>query len=220
MLYVLGLFVVLELFTNNVVEPLTYGHRIGVSSVALVVALAFWTWLWGPVGLVLATPLTVCLAVLGKYFPQLEFINVLMSDRPALESDVRYYQRLLARDQDEATDVVETYLADRQAETGGFAEEVYDELLLPALTAARQAGGAVRGLAGAGGAGGGAVAAQAAARALPGVEGGGGAAGRGGGGRGEGPQDPDGGRRGRRRLHAAGGVRPGGPAHPPAPQAA
>jgi predicted PurR-regulated permease PerM len=139
MLYVLGLFAVLELFTNNVLEPLTYGHRIGISSVALVVALAFWTWLWGPVGLVLATPLTVCLAVLGKYFPQLEFINVLMSDRPALESDIRYYQRLLARDQDEATDVVEKYLADRQLATGGFGEEVYDELLLPALTAARAA---------------------------------------------------------------------------------
>jgi predicted PurR-regulated permease PerM len=138
-LSVLGLFVVVELFTGNVLEPLTYGHRIGVSSVALVVALAFWTWLWGPVGLVLATPLTVCLAVLGKYFPQLEFINVLMSDQPALESDIRYYQRLLARDQDEATDVVEKYLGDRQAETGGFAEEVYDELLLPALTSARAA---------------------------------------------------------------------------------
>ncbi len=133
MLYVLGLFAVLELFTTNVVEPLTYGHRIGVSSVALVVALAFWTWLWGPVGLVLATPLTVCLAVLGKYFPQLEFMNVIMSDRPALEADIRYYQRLLARDQDEATDVVEQYL------TGRSAEKVYDELLLPALSAAREA---------------------------------------------------------------------------------
>jgi predicted PurR-regulated permease PerM len=135
MLYVLGLFAVLELFTTNVIEPLTYGHRIGVSSVALVVALAFWTWLWGPVGLVLATPLTVCLAVLGKYFPQLEFINVLMSDRPALEANIRYYQRLLARDQDEATDVVEHYL------TSHPVAEVYDELLLPALTAAREARG-------------------------------------------------------------------------------
>jgi predicted PurR-regulated permease PerM len=133
MLYVMGLFTVLELFTTNVVEPWTYGHRIGVSSVALVVALAFWTWLWGPVGLVLATPLTVCLAVLGKYFPQLEFINVIMSDRPALEANIRYYQRLLARDQDEATDVVEHYL------TSHALAEVYDELLLPAVTAAREA---------------------------------------------------------------------------------
>jgi predicted PurR-regulated permease PerM len=133
MLYVLGLFAVLELAVTNVVEPLTYGHRIGVSSVALVVALAFWTWLWGPVGLVLATPLTVCLAVLGKYFPQLEFINVLMSNRPALESDIRYYQRLLARDQDEATEVVEQYLAT------GSPEMVYDDLLLPALVSAREA---------------------------------------------------------------------------------
>jgi hypothetical protein len=132
-LYILSLFTVLELFTTNVVEPWTYGHRIGVSSVALVVALAFWTWLWGPVGLVLATPLTVCLAVLGKYFPQLEFINVIMSDRPALEANIRYYQRLLARDQDEATDVVEHYL------TSHPLAEVYDELLLPAVTAAREA---------------------------------------------------------------------------------
>jgi hypothetical protein len=131
-LYVLALYVVLELATNNLVEPRMYGRHIGVSSVALAVALAFWTWLWGPVGLVLATPLTVCLAVLGKYFPQLEFINVVMSDQPALEAHVRFYQRLLARDQDEATDVV-----DACVEKGGR-EQVYDELLLPALAAARQ----------------------------------------------------------------------------------
>jgi predicted PurR-regulated permease PerM len=135
LLYVLCLFTALELFTTNVVEPWTYGRHIGVSSVALVVALAFWTWLWGPVGLVLSTPLTVCLAVLGKYFPQLEFINVLMSDRPALEANVRYYQRLLARDQDEAADVVEHYL------TSHPVADVYDELLLPALTAARESRG-------------------------------------------------------------------------------
>ena len=132
-LVVLFLFVVLELLTTNAIEPWIYGDRIGVSSVALVVALAFWTWLWGPVGLVLATPLTVCLAVLGKYFPQLEFINVIMSDRPALEANIRYYQRLLARDQDEATDVVEHYLTTHPV------EQIYDELLLPALTAAREA---------------------------------------------------------------------------------
>ncbi|MCI0464444.1 MAG: AI-2E family transporter, partial [Gemmataceae bacterium] len=128
---VLVLFAVLELFTTNVIEPLTYGHRIGVSSVALVVSLAFWTWLWGPVGLVLATPLTVCLGVLGKYFPQLDFINVLMSDRPAMEAKVRYYQRLLARDHDEATDIVERYREENPPGT------VHDELLLPALTAAQ-----------------------------------------------------------------------------------
>ncbi len=130
-LWVFLLFAVLELFATNVVEPYTYGQHIGVSAVALVVALAFWTWLWGPVGLVLATPLTVCLAVLGKYFPQFEFLNVLIGDRPALEADVRYYQRLLARDQDEATDIVENYVESHSA------EEVYDGLLLPALTAVR-----------------------------------------------------------------------------------
>jgi hypothetical protein len=99
----------------------------GVSEVALLVAAAFWALMWGPIGLVLSSPLTVCLAVLGKYVPQLSFLDVLLGDEALLDADVSYYQRLLARDQDEAAQLV---LA--QAKTGSV-EEVYDGLLVPAL---------------------------------------------------------------------------------------
>jgi predicted PurR-regulated permease PerM len=121
------LFVCLELITANVVEPWIFGHSIGVSEVALLIAAAFWAWLWGPLGLVLSTPLTACLAVLGKYVPQLEFFDVLLGDEPVLSPDVRYYQRLLARDEDEAARLVEEY---HQEHGGG---EVFDKVLLPAL---------------------------------------------------------------------------------------
>ena len=93
---VVGLFLVLELVTSVVMEPWLYGQSAGVSQVALLIAVIFWTWLWGPVGLLLATPLTVCLIVLGKHLPALGFIVVLMGDRPVIEAKARYYQRLLA----------------------------------------------------------------------------------------------------------------------------
>ena len=83
---VIGLIVVLELASNMIMEPLLYGQSAGVSEVALLVAVAFWTWLWGAVGLVLATPLTVCIGVLGKYISQLEFFGVLLGDEPTLEA--------------------------------------------------------------------------------------------------------------------------------------
>jgi predicted PurR-regulated permease PerM len=85
-LLVIGLIVLLELVSNMIMEPLFYGRSAGVSEVALIVAVAFWTWLWGPVGLLLATPLTVSLGVLGRYVPQLEFLGVLLSDEPVLET--------------------------------------------------------------------------------------------------------------------------------------
>ena len=129
---VVGLFLVLELITGSVMEPWLYGQSAGVSQVALLIALTFWTWLWGPVGLLMATPLTVCLLVLGKHLPALGFIVVLMGDRPVIEAKARYYQRLLARDQDEATDIVEAYV-----NTDGR-ESVYDTVLLPALHYAKQ----------------------------------------------------------------------------------
>ena len=113
-------------------EPWLYGQSIGVSEVALLVAAAFWTFLWGPIGLVLSGPLTVCLVVLGKYVPQLEFFDVLLGDEPALDPDVTYYQRLLARDQDEAAQMV---LAQAQDDVP---EQVYDELLVPALNYAKR----------------------------------------------------------------------------------
>jgi predicted PurR-regulated permease PerM len=129
---VVGLFLVLELVTSMVMEPWLYGQSAGVSQVALLIAVIFWTWLWGPVGLLLATPLTVCLIVLGKHLPALGFIVVLMGDRPVIEAKARYYQRLLARDQDEATDIVEAYVS------ADGRESVYDAVLLPALYYAKQ----------------------------------------------------------------------------------
>jgi len=129
---VAGLFLVLELVTIMVLEPWFYGQSAGVSQVALLISLTFWTWIWGPVGLLMATPLTVCLIVLGKHLPSLGFIGVLMGDRPVIEAKARYYQRLLARDQDEAIDIVEAYVS-----TDGR-ESVYDAVLLPALYYAKQ----------------------------------------------------------------------------------
>ncbi len=115
-----------------VVEPWLYGQSAGVSPVALLVAVIFWTWLWGSVGLLLATPLTVCLIVLSKHLPSMDFLVLLMGDDPVLEPKSRYYQRLLARDQDEAADVVEEYVKANDPES------VYDEVLLPALYYAKQ----------------------------------------------------------------------------------
>ena len=114
---VVGIFVALELICNMVLEPLLYAESAGVSGVGLLVAVAFWTWLWGPVGLVLATPLTVCVVVLGKYVPGMDFIGVLMSDQPAMESNISYYQRLLAMDQAEAAEIVEEHLKTHPAGT-------------------------------------------------------------------------------------------------------
>jgi predicted PurR-regulated permease PerM len=131
-LYVVALFVVLELFTNLVLETVLYAGAAGVSPVALLASVAFWTWLWGPLGLILATPLTVCLVVLGKHVPGLEFLGTLLADRPALAPEYGYYQRLLARDQSEAADLIERYI------TTESPRSVYDALLLPALNYAER----------------------------------------------------------------------------------
>jgi len=129
---VVGIFVALELSCNMVLEPLLYSESAGVSGVGLLVAVAFWTWLWGPVGLVLATPLTVCVVVLGKYVPGMDFIGVLMSDQPAMESNISYYQRLLAMDQAEAAEIVEEHLMTHPQ------EQLFDGVLIPALNYARR----------------------------------------------------------------------------------
>lgn len=129
---VIALFAVLELVTGTLLQPRLYGQSAGVSQVALLVAVTFWTWLWGAAGLLLATPLTVCLIVLSKHLPALGFLVVLMGDRPVIEAKARYYQRLLAHDQDEATDVVEAYV-DAEGRPS-----VYDAVLLPALYYAKQ----------------------------------------------------------------------------------
>ena len=131
-LMVVALFVGLELFTNLVLETVLYAGAAGVSQVALLVSVAFWTWLWGPLGLLLATPLTVCLVVLGKHVPGLEFLGTLMADRPPLAPEYNYYQRLLARDQNEAADLAERYIKQNPAPS------VFDALLLPALNYAER----------------------------------------------------------------------------------
>jgi predicted PurR-regulated permease PerM len=122
-----GLFIALEILCNTIMEPLLYGASTGVSPIAILVAAIFWAWLWGAVGLILATPLTVCLVVMGKYVPQLSFLNVLLGDEPVLKPQVRYYQRLLAEDQEEAQSLLEEYLKKRTR------EQVYDEMVIGAL---------------------------------------------------------------------------------------
>ncbi len=131
-LVVLGFFVLLEVLTANVVEPLLFGHSTGISPLALLLAAAFWTWLWGPIGLLLSTPLTVVLVVIGRYVPQLEFFEVLLGAEPVLTDEVKFYQRLVARDQDEASDLVDEYLQDHDVEA------LCSEMLLPAVIRAKR----------------------------------------------------------------------------------
>jgi len=126
-LLVLGLIAIIELLSNNFMEPVLYGQSLGISEVSLLVSAAFWAWLWGPVGLVLATPLTVCLAVLGRFVPSLGFLSVLLDDEVKLAPHATYYQRLLAKDQDEAIALVEERLAEKPA------SEVFDEVIVPAM---------------------------------------------------------------------------------------
>ena len=131
-LIVLGLFVFTELIVSNLVEPLLYGIHTGISSLAILVAAIFWTAIWGPIGLVLSTPLTVCLLVVGRHVPRLRFLQILLGDEPPLTPDSRFYQRLLAMDHEEARQVLEGYLE------GKTLEELYDSVLIPALSLAEQ----------------------------------------------------------------------------------
>ncbi|MDW9462155.1 AI-2E family transporter [Sinorhizobium meliloti] len=127
-----ALFIVLELLSNNVVEPWLYGSRTGLSPLAIIVAAIFWAWLWGPVGLVLSTPLTVCLVVLGRHVPQFEFLEILLGNEPVLDPKERLYQRLLAGDPDEATDNAEDMLEEK------YLVEFYDTVAIPALLLAER----------------------------------------------------------------------------------
>jgi predicted PurR-regulated permease PerM len=126
----LVVFVVMELITYNVLEPWLYGSSTGISPMAILGAAVFWTWLWGPVGLLLATPLTVCLVVIGRYVPHLEFLNVLLGDEPVLTPEARFYQRLLAMNYDEAVDLAEQFAAEKSL------AELYEEVFIPALSLA------------------------------------------------------------------------------------
>ncbi|MEO5755267.1 MAG: AI-2E family transporter [Mesorhizobium sp.] len=132
LLWTAGLFVVMELITGNVIEPWLYGSRTGLSPLAIIVAAIFWTWLWGPLGLVLSTPLTVCLVVLGRHVPQFEFLDVLFGNEPVLEPHARLYQRLLAGDPDEATDHAEEILEEK------YLVDFYGKVAIPALMLGEQ----------------------------------------------------------------------------------
>ena len=129
-LLTLGLFVVLELINTNALEPWLYGSRTGVSSIALIIAAVFWTWLWGPIGLVLATPLTVCVAVMGRHVPKLQFLSVLLSEEQALAPHEECYHRLLALGLDEANDLAEEYVKTNSLTS------LYDSVLIPTITLA------------------------------------------------------------------------------------
>lgn len=124
---VAALFLVTEPIMGYAVEPLVYGHSTGLSPLAVIVAAIFWTWLWGPIGLLLATPMTLCAVVLGRHVKQLEFIDVLFGDRPALTPVESFYQRMLAGDADEAHDQAEQLLRDLSLST------YYDEVVVPGL---------------------------------------------------------------------------------------
>lgn len=131
-LLVLASFIVLDLITANAVEPLLFGHSTGVSPLALLVAAVFWTWVWGPIGLVLSTPMTVCLVVLGQHVPRFRFLSLLLGDRPPLAPHASFYQRLLAGDIEEAATVA------RQFANASGLEQVPDDIIIPALRLARR----------------------------------------------------------------------------------
>jgi predicted PurR-regulated permease PerM len=131
-LYMVVLYLAVELLVANVLEPLLYGSHTGISSFAILFAAIFWALIWGPIGLLLSTPLTVCLVVLGRHVPALGFLNIMLGDQPVLPPEAHYYQRLLASDQAEAKHVLDEYLR------ANSLEELYDAVLIPALALAEQ----------------------------------------------------------------------------------
>jgi predicted PurR-regulated permease PerM/methanogenic corrinoid protein MtbC1 len=126
------LFLVVELVTGNVIEPLVYGSETGISTIGILVAAVFWTWLWGPVGLLMSMPLTVCLVVIGRYVPQLQFLDVLLGDQPPLPIEAQVYHRLLAMDSAQVRLLMESCVGERTV------AELYDRVLIPALVLAER----------------------------------------------------------------------------------
>ncbi len=127
MMWTASLYLVVEPVMGQVVEPLVYGHSTGLSPFAVVLAATFWTWLWGPIGLILSTPVTLCLVVLGRHVTRLEFFDVLLGDRPALTPVESFYQRMLAGDPDEVHDHAEILLKERPLSS------YYDDVALEGL---------------------------------------------------------------------------------------
>ncbi|MGH7133991.1 MAG: AI-2E family transporter, partial [Phycisphaerales bacterium] len=132
-LMTMGLIFVVELAVSQVLEPLVLSSGTGISSIAVLVAALFWGWLWGPVGLLLSTPLTVCVVVAGRHMPRVGFLRVLLGDEQPLSPEARLYQRLLAKDTTEAKKIVEEFGKERP----GDRAEVYDKLVLPAMRMAK-----------------------------------------------------------------------------------
>ena len=130
-LLTIGLFVVLELLSNNVMEPWLYGSSTGVTPIALIVAAVFWTWLWGAVGLILSTPLTVCLVVMGRHVSRLSFLSVLLSDEEALTPAEDCYHRLLTAGEQDELEFVEAYLK------ANSLTALYDSVFIPVIIANR-----------------------------------------------------------------------------------
>ena len=130
--WTVAVFLVLELISNNVIEPWAYGASTGMSAIAVIVAAIFWTWLWGTVGLLLAVPLTVCLVVVGRYIPQFAFLSIMLGDQPVLSVQDRIYQRLLARDQEEAAELAEEYVGEKGLDA------LYEDVLIPVLDLAER----------------------------------------------------------------------------------
>ena len=130
---IFGLYFGIDLLMYNFAEPVLYGSSTGVSPLAILVAAVFWTWLWGPVGLLLSTPLTVCVVVIGRYVPNLEFLSVMLSADEVLKPEARFYQRMLAMDLEETTCIAEDFL-----KCGKTLEELYDSVIIPALSLAEQ----------------------------------------------------------------------------------
>ena len=132
------LFVIAETVAGQIIEPLAYGHSSGLSPIAVITSATFWTWLWGPVGLILATPMTVCLVVLGRHVDRLAFLTVILGDQPALMPAELVYQRMLARDPIEASEQARMFLREKPLLA------YYEEVLLEGLKLA--AADAERGL--------------------------------------------------------------------------
>jgi predicted PurR-regulated permease PerM len=131
LLWTTGLFLVVELTTGQLIEPWLYGHSTGLSGIAVVVAAAFWTLLWGPIGLLLSTPLTMCLVVLGRHVEHLQFLEVLLGDQPALAPEESFYQRVLADDPDEASHLAEEFLKENSLSA------YYDQIAIRGLALAQ-----------------------------------------------------------------------------------
>ena len=132
MAWTLGVFLALEITLVYAVEPWLYGRSTGLSAIAVMAATVFWTWLWGPIGLLLATPLTVCVVVVGRHIPQLRFLNLMLGVDPALPLGARMYQRLLSLEFREAAQLAEEY-REEHGEAG-----LYEEMLIPALRLAER----------------------------------------------------------------------------------